>query len=141
MKTLLCILGIMTVSISAGFAQKIKDADVPQVVKNSFTKSFPGQTAKWEKEKENFEAGFKSGGRNMSATFQPNGNFIESETDIKELELPPAALNYIKDNYKGKKIKESAKITSAAGVVTFEAEIDGKDIIFDSNGKFLKTAS
>jgi hypothetical protein len=47
-------------------------------------------------------------------------------------------LSYIKTNYKDKKIRESAKITNSTGVVTYEAEVDDKDVIFDSNGKFLK---
>jgi hypothetical protein len=138
MKKLLFIFCVAVASFSAGFAQKIKDADVPQVVKNAFTKSYPGQTATWEKEKGNYEAGFKKEGKSMSATFQPNGTFMESETVIKESDLPSAALNYIKANYKGKKIKESSKITTAGGVVSFEAEINDRDVIFDNNGKFLK---
>jgi hypothetical protein len=138
MKKLLVFLCVATSTFSTGFAQKIKDADVPQIVKNAFTKSYPGQSAKWEKEKGNYEAGFKKDGKSMSATFQPDGKFLESETVIKESELPPAALTYIKANYKDKKIKESSKITSANGVHTYEAEIDDKDVIFDNNGKFLK---
>jgi len=57
---------------------------------------------------------------------------------IKGSQLPSAALNYIKTNYKGKKVKESFKITSADGVVSFEAEIDDRDVIFNTNGKYLK---
>jgi hypothetical protein len=138
MKKILLIALVLTATLSNSHAQKIKDSDVPQVVKNAFTKSYPGLSAKWEKEKGNYEAGFKKDGKTMSATFEPNGNFLESETDIKVSELPLAALNYIKTSYKDKKIKESAKITSAGGVVTFEAEIDDKDVIFDNSGKFLK---
>lgn len=44
----------------------------------------------------------------------------------------------IKECYKGKTIKEGAKITTADGTVNYEAEVDGKDVIFDTNGKFLK---
>jgi hypothetical protein len=119
-------------------AQKLKDSEVPATVKTSFDKIFPGQTAKWEKEDGNFEAGFKKEGKSMSATFQPDGTFKESEVGIKESELPAGALDYIKTNYNGKKVKESAKITSASKTVTYEAEIEGRDVIFDSSGKFLK---
>ncbi len=119
-------------------AQKIKESEVPAVVKMSFEKNFSGQTAKWEKEDGNFEAGFKKDGKNTSATFKPDGTFLETEIAIKESELPAGILDYIKTNYKGKKIKESSKITSAANTVTYEAEIEGKDVIFDSNGKFIK---
>ena len=41
-------------------------------------------------------------------------------------------------NLPGKKVKESAKITDAAGKVSFEAEIDNIDYIFDSNGSLIK---
>ncbi len=35
-------------------------------------------------------------------------------------------------------MKEAAKITDAHGVVTYEAEVKGMDLLFDSAGKFLK---
>jgi hypothetical protein len=138
MKKLLIILCFAASTFSAGFAQRIKDADVPQTVKNVFTKSYPGLNAKWEKENGNYEARFKKDGKLMSATFQPDGKFLKSEMVIKESELPAVALNYIKTNYKGKRVKESFKITGADGVVSFEAEIDDRDVIFDANGKYLR---
>ena len=55
-------------------------------------------------------------------------------------ELPEAVLSYVKEHYKGKVIKEGAKITKADGTVNYEAEVSGKDVIFDSNGKFIKEA-
>ena len=119
------------------FSQKIRESDLPSPVKASFTKIYPGSSAKWEKENENYEAGFKKDGKKMSAMFQPDGTFMESETEIKESELPPAVVNYVKSNYPNKKIKESAKINSAAGVMSYEAAIADKDLIFESNGRFL----
>jgi Putative beta-lactamase-inhibitor-like, PepSY-like len=138
MKKSLLILAMAIAIIPSVFGQKLKESDVPVSVKEAFKKSFPGMNAKWEKENGNFEAGFKKDGKTMSATFKPSGEFIESETSIKESELPPAAVNYVKANYKDKKIKETAKITDAKGVVTYEAEVDDKDLIFDSLGKYLK---
>ncbi len=120
------------------FSQKMKESEVPAAVKTSFGKLFPGSSAKWEKEDGNYEAGFKKEGKTISATFQTDGTFMESETTIKETDLPPAVINYLQANYTNKKIKESAKITNATGVITYEAEVDKKDLIFDSNGKFLK---
>jgi hypothetical protein len=35
---------------------------------------------------------------------------------------------------------KKAKITKADGTVNYEAEVDGKDVIFNSIGKFLKEA-
>ncbi|HQS04056.1 MAG TPA: hypothetical protein PLT16_00285 [Daejeonella sp.] len=93
---------------------------------------------KWEKEDGKFEAGFKQNGNTMSALFEANGTMTESEMDIKVADLPAAVLSYVKDHYQGKSIKEGAKITKADGTVNYEAEVDGKDVIFDAAGNFLK---
>jgi hypothetical protein len=138
MKKTLIISAFVALFCLQGFSQKIKDADVPDAVKTSFSKYFPGLAATWEKEKGNYEAGFKKNNKSMSAVFQPDGKWVETETAIKESELPAAVLSYVKTNYKGKPIKESAKITAADGTFTYEAEVEGKDLIFDSTGKFLK---
>ena len=119
-------------------AQKLDAAKVPAEVKASFAKQYPGATARWEKEAGKFEAGFKQNGNTMSALFEPNGTMTESEMDIKITELPATVLAYVKEHYKGKIIKEGAKITKADGTINYEAEVDGKDVIFDTNGKFLK---
>ena len=119
-------------------AQKLDASKVPTSVKASFTKQYPNVTAKWEKEDGKYEASFKQGSNNMSAMFEVNGTFTESEMDIKVVDLPASVLAYVKQYYKGKKIKEGAKITKADGTVNYEAEVGGKDLIFDADGKFLK---
>ena len=119
-------------------AQKIDASKVPAPVKAAFAKKYPGVTVKWEKEDGKYEAGFKQDGNTMSALFEANGTMTESEMDIKVTDLPASVLAYVKDHYKGKSIKEGAKITKADGTVNYEAEVDGKDVIFDVNGKFLK---
>lgn len=127
---------IAIISLSA-CAQK---TTAPGVVKTAFSKSFPGVSAKWEKEGEKYEANFKQNGSTMSALFTANGSLLETETDIKKSELPNVVLTYAASHYKGKAIKEAAKITKADGTVNYEAEVDGKDVIFDSNGNFLREA-
>jgi hypothetical protein len=119
-------------------AQKIDASKVPAAVKASFVKKYPGATARWEKEGGKFEAGFKQQGHSMSALFEANGELTESEIVIRASELPPAVTNYIKTHYKGSVVKETAKITKANGEVNFEAEIKGKDVLFDVNGNFIK---
>ena len=128
---------ILFVGISAS-AQKLKDEDVPGIVKNSFTNQYPGLKAKWEKEDGNYEAGFKKDGKTMSVVYDPMGTMKETEVLIKEAEMPAASLDYIKTNYKGKRVKETAKVTKADGTINYEAEIDGKDVVFDGSGKFIK---
>ena len=76
----------------------------------------------------------------MSVLIETNGTIVETETDIKTADLPASVLAYTKQNYPGKNIKEAAKIVKADGSVNYEAEINGKDVIFDANGKFIREA-
>ena len=119
-------------------AQKLDASKVPAVVKAAFAKQYAGIPVKWEKEGGKYEAGFKQNGNIMSALFEENGKMTESEMDIKVAYLPASVLAYVKEHYKGKSIKEGAKITKADGTVNYEAEVDGKDVIFDANGKFIE---
>ena len=45
---------------------------------------------------------------------------------------------YVKEHYKGAKITEAGKVTDAKGKLSYEAEVHGKDIIFDENGNFVR---
>ena len=111
----------------------------PEAVKASFAKNFPGLTVKkWDKEDGNYEANFSKDGKTMSATFDANGKWMETESDIKVSELPLSVANYVKTNYKGAAIKEAATIEKPGGEKMYEAEVKGKDLLFDMKGKFLK---
>lgn len=123
----------------AACAQKVKEANVPTAVKDSFKKSYKdAKEAKWEKEGANFEAEFEIGETEQSVLIDASGRILETEVEIKVEELPTAVKDYITKNYKDAKIKEAAKITDTKGMVNYEAEIKGKDLIFDSTGKFIK---
>ncbi|KIC90284.1 hypothetical protein HY58_09925 [Flavihumibacter sp. ZG627] len=115
-----------------------KEQGIPWVVKQAFNKQYPTATARWEKEDGKYEANFNYLNHKMSVSFEENGNLIESEVEIKNAELPSSALKYIDDHFKGATIKESAKITKVNGEINYEAEVKGKDLIFDASGKFLK---
>jgi hypothetical protein len=125
----------------AAMAQKINSTQAPAAVKSAFEKAYPSiKTVKWEKEKGDFEAGFKQGNKEMSAVFKADGAQVESEMGINAATLPATIIVYVKQHYKGAVIKEAAKITKANGEVNYEAEVKGKDLLFDSAGKFIKVA-
>ncbi len=121
------------------FGQKVNASKVPATAKTYFSKNFPTVTnAKWEIENGSYEANFKEKGNKMSATFDNNGNWMETESKIKVSELPKSVIDYVAKNYADQKIKGAAKLTMAKGVTNYEAEIKGKDLIFDSKGGFIK---
>jgi hypothetical protein len=126
-------------SLAAG-AQKMVASKVPAAVKASFTKSFPtAKDTKWEKEDGDYEAAFTQNGQKMSASFDASGAWKETEKTIALASLPAAATKYLQQHYKGQKVKEAAELKMADGSTRYEAEVKGKDVIFDSNGNLLKT--
>lgn len=132
------ILGCLLCSMAAS-AQKIDQSKVPGPVKAALAKSFPtAGSVKWELEKSNYEAGFKDKNMHISALYDAKGNWLETETGITLAQLPEEATAYVTAHYKGAKIKEAAKIQKANGDINYEAEVNGRDVIFDSKGGFLK---
>lgn len=136
-KLTLTMVGALITSIT--FAQKVSDKDVPVGVKSSFQKQYPNvEETKWEIENSNYEAEFEINETDYSVVINPSGNILETEIEINVNELPANMKEYISKNYAGKKVKEAAKIIDATGMVVYEAEIKGMDLIFDSKGKFIK---
>lgn len=138
-KIILSLLAISAIAGSAS-AQDIKAKAVPAVVKEALAKKYPNATkVSWEKEKGNYEAnwGGKSG-EDTSVQFTPAGAFVEEVDAIPVSQLPASVAPYVKAHYNGAKITEAGKVTDAEGRKMFEAEIKGKDLIFDESGKFIK---
>jgi len=137
MKTVLCIVSIMLV-MGCADAQKVKESQVPAPVVSSFNKMYPTVKEKqWELEDGNYEAEFDMDKSESSVTFDATGNLLETEKEIAVKDLPAGVAEYVSKNYSGATVKEASEITDAKGVKTYEAEIKGKDLIFDSTGKFL----
>jgi uncharacterized protein YdeI (BOF family) len=134
------VFGVSTITLAQEKEGKEgKIANPPDVAKAAFDKAFPGsKNVKWEKEGSEFEVSFSNNGKIMSAVLDGKGILKESEVELKASELPADILQYIKDHYKGAKIKEAAKITYANGEVNYEAEVNKIDVMFDKDGKFLK---
>ncbi|HEY6163058.1 MAG TPA: PepSY-like domain-containing protein [Bacteroidia bacterium] len=109
--------------------------DVPAMVKTKFSSLYPGvKKVKWGKEDNKYEAEFEMNEVETSVLFDMNGNVLETETEVPVSQLPSSVSGYCSKNFSGKKIKEASKIVDAKGTVKWEAEIDGKDHLFDDNG-------
>lgn len=128
-------MGMMALATLTSQAQK---SSIPAVVKAKVISAYPKATnVKYEKEDKGFEAGFKNEGKEMSILMDVKGNILETETDISVSDLPKEVQEYLTKNFKGKKIKEAAEIIDARGMKKFEAEIGGKDYLFDEKGNLL----
>ncbi len=142
----------LSLGLTAGYAQDVKEADVPAAVKEAFAKKYPGLKAEWEKEDANYEAEFE--GKKVSVNMEtgkkikqevegsvlisPEGTILETEEEIFVGALPAGVADYISKNFGGKKVKEAFKITDAAGKISYEAEVGKDEYLFDANGGFLK---
>jgi hypothetical protein len=124
-------------------AMNQKDEKIPAAAKTGFAAKYPtAQKEKWSVEKPGeFEVEFTLNGVSTSVLVDAKGNLLETETEIKESELPVAVKATIAKDFAGYKLDEIEKATDAKGVTSFEMEAaKGKEkleISFDSNGKLL----
>lgn len=133
-------LAVMFVSCATTMFAQAGGKKTPDAVVTAFTKTFPAaEKVKWGKEKSDYEAEFSLNGKNMAAVYDKAGKLKETEEDIATKDLPSAVQSYVKEHYKNAVIKEAAKISTPAGVVTYEAEVNKTDLIFDTNGKFIRS--
>jgi len=128
---------------NAACAQKISADKVPAAVTSAFKAKFPNATkTNWEMENANeYEAGFKLNGEEVSANFDNTGKWLETETEIKVSALPAAVQAALTKDFAGFKIEEASKIESAKDGNCYEAEIEkGEetfDVLFSPDGKML----
>ncbi|MBC8047176.1 MAG: PepSY-like domain-containing protein [Fimbriimonadaceae bacterium] len=119
---------------SCGSSEK----DVPSNVKIEFAKLYPDvNDVDWEKEGENFEAKFEIADIENSVIFDATGNFLETETEINENELPAAVKAYLQNNYNGV-TPEEAFIIRRVDAIFYEIEIEVNkketELLFDESG-------
>lgn len=84
----------------------------PKPVSDNFAKMFPNVTkVKWDQEEENeWEAEFKIDRKENSACFDNAGNWLETEAEIREKDLPEMVKNAIGNKYADYKIEEVSRI-------------------------------
>jgi len=143
MKKVIYLLLTVVLMSNAAYAQKISADKVPATVTSSFKAKFPTATkTSWELENANeYEAGFKLNGEEISANFDNSGKWLETETEIKVSALPASIQTALSKDFGGFKIEEASKIESAKDGNCFEAEIEkGEetfDVLFTADGNVL----
>jgi uncharacterized protein YxeA len=135
MKRNIALVAILATTISTVvFAQKMVSDKVPVAVKQAFEKAYPNaKETKWDKEGYDYEASFEQGKEELSVVFDAKGQVLEVEKEVEFSALPAA----VQSALKGKKVKEAAIITKG-GKTMYEAEVGGKDLLFDAQGKEIK---
>lgn len=129
----LSILLTSTVSFAQGTKHRL-----PENVQDAFSRDFSAVTnVKWSMEDGDVEINFRIDSKEMSATYDSSGTLLETEEEIKARELPTQTVNYVHENYKGATIKEASRLKKQDGTIVYEAEVKGRDLLFDQSGGFL----
>jgi hypothetical protein len=117
--------------------------DVPVNVKTAFSQKFPNaKKIKWDVENEKeWEAEFKMEGKKMSANFDNEGKWLETETGVDKKDLPETVLGSLKNEFKEYSIEEVEFVENSeykGYEIKLEADEADIEVMIDSNGTNLK---
>lgn len=136
MKTQILLLSFLAMGLFA-YAQT-----PPTEVTNAFQAKFDqAKKVNWDQEEATeWEAEFHMNGKEMSASFDPSGKWLETETDISKGDLPEAVKNTMNKEYSDYKIKETV-IVESPEFSGYEVEMKkgeaNIEVQMDSNGKVV----
>ncbi len=133
MKSIILLLHISLFISFSATAQKISADQVPVSVLNAFKNKFANATnLKWEKENtSDYEVNFKLDKEEISARFDSNGKWIETETEIEKTQLPQAIQVIIINQFAGWKIIEATLVDDVKHGKCYEVEIKKEKEKFD----------
>ena len=123
---------------------KEAEAEVPSIVKESFSKQFAGATdVKWSKESDSeFEAEFQLGKVKKSSNFDQFGKWLITETEMNILELPEAVQMTVKNEFASYSIEEAELAEPAGGAIFYELVLESGEVNFEvqisPDGKVMK---
>ncbi|MBT32833.1 MAG: hypothetical protein CMO01_24505 [Thalassobius sp.] len=141
-KTLIIAFSLSVLSMQSCM-HKTDSEMVPEEVLAAFNAKFKDyKKLKWEKEnEEEWEAEFVMDEKEYSANFLTNGDWKETEYEIKGSDLPDKILYILNENFSDYKIKECEIVLSNEGT-SYEMEIKTNkeefEILIDSKGNLTK---
>jgi uncharacterized membrane protein YkoI len=139
-KKIFSLLLLYACTAAATYAQGIK---APDAITKAFAAKFPGATeVKWGKESaKEYEAEFKLNNTTVSANFNTDGSWTETETKIPVPDLPSPVSAAITGKYPGAVIAIAEKVEKP-GKVYYEVQLKTsgkkKEAELTADGKFMK---
>lgn len=132
---------LLLIALTAGCddSQSLRESEVPEGVVAALHEGFPQvKDYKWYAEGGNYEAEYTIHQMEAALSFTPGGELIESEMEVAPEELPQSIASYIAKNFEGAAVKEATVITNATGIKTYEAEVQGRELLFNADGQLLR---
>lgn len=119
-------------------AQKV---EAPDAVKSAFnTKFSAAQGVVWEQEGEAWEADFKMKNVKMSASFDVNGGWLATETEMKTKEAPEVVTSALEKGFAGWELEEleSVEMANFQGYeVSIEKDEKEMEVLISSTGEIV----
>lgn len=133
MKTKFFMLICATVLCSALSAQKITLDKVPAPVASAFKSKYPAVThANWMMENggKNYAAEFMVNTSRQTASFNPAGGWLKTDTSIKTTEIPAVVKETITKQFAGYTLGSASKMENADHATGFDVALTkGKDVV------------
>ena len=106
-------------------------SNAPEAVMSAFNQKFPNaENVEWEQKDDNiWEAEFDLDGDEVEAEFSGSGEWMETETEIENSELPELISNTVKENYPDHNIDEASYI--------FRPDFDGYKVEIENGQEEL----
>lgn len=143
MKAIIFAITISCLGASATYAQKITTDKVPASVQTNFKKQFAqANKVVWEMEEADYEVNFKNNGIEHSAKYNKEGNWLETEQEIKKTDLPTVVTQAVNKEFPKAELEEIEKVTFPNNKTVYEMEVEqGKqkfEVQFSTDGQLLK---
>ncbi|HNW98740.1 MAG TPA: hypothetical protein PKK00_10065 [Bacteroidales bacterium] len=141
MKKILIAIFILLFTYSFSNAQKkIETTLIPkEIIKNFNTKFTSVEKVVWRKIDVLYEAEVSSGNKVFYATYEANGNLIETLIEMKVSDLPAEVVTGVHNLFSSAKIKTAALVEQSSDeplyIVQFKYKGKQIEITFDKNGK------
>ena len=120
------------------------ETQVPGKVASAFKAKFPtAQDVQWGKESASeFEAEFKLNGKEMSANFDANGTWLETEAKLPARDLPAPVLAALKAQFGNSKVEKAESLEKAGEAVVYEVRLEQDEatleVVLDASGKIIR---
>lgn len=148
MKKIVCSLFFALLVVGVVAANGI---DVPKKITTTFKAKYPtAEEVIWSMADDIYTAEFVLDGYDAIETFEKNGNWIKTVTELEEDYLPQVILNYLEETYDDRSINYASKVEDKSGVTFMlvlevttyddndEEVTKGVNLKFDEDGKLIK---
>lgn len=143
MKNLMLITVLLVAFNMQSCAQKSDNKNIPEKLLSAFNAKFPdAKKVEWEMESDSeWEAEFKWNGKEYSANFSTDGEWRETEYEIKESEIPFNIRAILDQNFSDYEI-EAPEISETSTGKSYEMEIEAGEeeyeVTIDTKGNLTK---